>query len=123
MATSVPPELWGRRDGGYVAVVAADETLRVDPQEMRSFAEAVSARAEELQGQFADLDNQVGAMLGGWRGESGSAYASAWELWHRGAGEVEVGLSMLARLVAQAGGLYDENESASAQAMRRVRRG
>jgi WXG100 family type VII secretion target len=103
--------------------VAADETLRVDPQAMRGFAEALCGRAEDLKSQLADLDNQVGAMLGGWRGTSGSAYASAWELWHRGAGEVEVGLSMLARLVAQAGGLYAANESVAAQEMRGVHGG
>ncbi|OBI10965.1 secretion protein [Mycobacterium sp. E2327] len=103
--------------------MAADETLSVDPQAMRGFAEALASRAEDLKSQLADLDNQVGEMLGGWRGASGSAYASAWELWHRGAGEVEVGLSMLARLVAQAGGLYQANEAASAQEMREVGRG
>jgi WXG100 family type VII secretion target len=103
--------------------VAAEDTLHVDPMAMRGFADAAAARAEELRNQFAELNDQVGAMLGGWRGTSGSAYASAWELWHRGAGEVEVGLSMLARLVAQAGGLYEENESVSAQALRGVHRG
>ncbi|OBH02990.1 secretion protein [Mycobacterium sp. E2699] len=90
---------------------------------MRGFAEALAGRAEDLRNQFAELNAQVGDMLGGWRGTSGSAYADAWELWHRGAGEVEVGLSMLARLVARAGGLYRENEAASAQALRGVRRG
>jgi WXG100 family type VII secretion target len=103
--------------------VAAEDTLRVDPLAMRDFSEAVSGRAADLRNQFAELNGQVGEMLGGWRGISGSAYASAWELWHRGAGEVEVGLSMLARLVAQAGGLYRANESASTQALRGVHRG
>ena len=54
---------------------------------------------------------------------SGTAYASAWELWHRGAGEVESGLSILAQLLAHAGGLYQENEAASARALREVGRG
>ena len=103
--------------------MAAEHTLRVDPVAMRGFAKALSGRAEDLRNQLAELNNQVGGMLGGWRGSSGSAYASAWELWHRGAGEVEEGLSMLARLVAQAGGLYQENEAASTQALRGVRRG
>ncbi len=103
--------------------MAAEDAVRVDPQAMRGFAEALSGRAEELRNQFAELNAQVGDMLGGWRGTSGSAYASAWELWHRGAGEVEVGLSMLARLVAQAGGLYQVNEAASAHALGGVHRG
>ncbi|BBZ49615.1 WXG100 family type VII secretion target [Mycobacterium heidelbergense] len=100
--------------------MAAQDTLRVDPAAMRGFAEGLGGRAEDLRNQLAALDNQVGAMLGGWRGASGSAYASAWELWHRGAGEVEVGLSLLARLVAEAGGLYHDNEAVSERAMRGV---
>jgi WXG100 family type VII secretion target len=103
--------------------VAAEDTVRVDPTAMRGFAETLSGRAEDLRNRFAELDNQVGELLGGWRGRSGGAYASAWEQWHRGAGEVEVGLSMLARLVARAGGLYQENEAASARALRGVHRG
>jgi ESAT-6 family protein len=103
--------------------VAAEDTLRVDPLAMQGFAQALRGGAEDLRNRLADLDEQVSEMLGGWRGASGSAYASAWELWHRGAGEVEVGLSMLARLVAQAGGLYRENEAVSADALRGVDHG
>ena len=103
--------------------MAAEDTLRVDPLAMQGFAQALRGGAEDLRNRLADLDEQVGEMLGGWRGASGSAYASAWELWHRGAGEVEAGLSMLARLVAEAGGVYQQNEAASAHALREVDRG
>jgi WXG100 family type VII secretion target len=97
--------------------------LRVDPLPMQEFSQALCGCAENLRNQLADLDDQVGEMLGGWRGASGSAYASAWELWHRGAGEVEVGLSMLARLAAEAGEIYQGNEAVSAQALREVNHG
>ena len=103
--------------------MAAEDMLSVDPPAMRGFAEALRGRAEALRNELAHLDDQVGAMLGGWRGTSGSAYAAAWELWHRGAGEVEVGLSMLARLVAQAGGGYRDNEAIAARELRGVHRG
>ncbi|ORV81934.1 secretion protein [Mycobacterium interjectum] len=103
--------------------MAAEDAVRVDPLAMRGFAEVLAGRAEELRNQFAELNAQVGEMLGGWRGTSGGAYASAWELWHRGAGEVEVGLSMLARLVGRAGGHYQQNEAMSAHALRGVHRG
>ncbi|HSS24556.1 MAG TPA: WXG100 family type VII secretion target [Mycobacterium sp.] len=103
--------------------MAATDNLRVDPTMMRGFAQALCGGAEDLRSRLAELDAQVSEMLGGWRGASGSAYTSAWELWHRGAGEVEVGLSMLARLVAQAGGGYQENEAVSARALREVRNG
>lgn len=103
--------------------MAAEDAVRVDPPAMRGFADALSGRAEELRNQFAQLNAAVGDMLGGWRGTSGIAYASAWELWHRGAGEVELGLSMLTRLVGRAAELYQENEATSAHALRGVRRG
>jgi WXG100 family type VII secretion target len=103
--------------------VAPSEDLGVDPMVMQGFAQALRGGAEDLRTRLAELDAQVSEMLGGWRGASGSAYASAWELWHRGAGEVEAGLSMLARSVAQAGGGYQENETVSARALRGGRGG
>lgn len=100
--------------------MAASDNLRVDPMVMQGFAQALRGGAEDLRTRLAELDEQVNEMLGGWRGASGSAYAAAWELWHRGAGEVEAGLSMLAKLVAQAGEAYQENETVSARALRGV---
>ncbi|ORA08159.1 WXG100 family type VII secretion target [Mycobacterium arosiense] len=100
-----------------------DETLRVDPVVMQGAAVSLSGAAEQLSAQLSQLDDQVSQMLGGWQGVAGTAYGSAWELWHRGAREVEVGLSMLAQLVGQAGGAYQANEAKSARAERAVRRG
>ena len=110
----------GRR---YVAAMSADDTLLVDPEAMQGFAAALGSGAKNLQNRLAELDGQVGEMLGGWRGASGGAYASAWGLWHRGADEVRVGLSILARSVAEAGVGYQQNEAGSAQALRGVRNG
>lgn len=101
----------------------ADETLRVDPVVMQSHAVSIGGAAEHLSAQLAQLEDQVGQMLGGWQGASGTAYAKAWEVWHRGAREVELGLSMLAHLVGQAGEGYQANEAGSAQAERAVRGG
>ncbi|ORB61754.1 WXG100 family type VII secretion target, partial [Mycobacterium shinjukuense] len=61
-----------------------------------------------------------GGGWGGGRGASGGAYGSAWGLWHRGAGEVRLGLAMLAEAIAQAGESYQANEDAAAQALRGV---
>lgn len=101
----------------------ADNTVRVDPVAMQGFAVSLGGAAEQLAAQLARLDDQLGQMLGGWQGASGTAYGSAWELWHRGAREVELGLSMLAHLVGQAGEGYRGNEAGSAQAERSVRGG
>jgi WXG100 family type VII secretion target len=101
----------------------ADETLRVDPVVMQGTAVSLSAAAEQLSGRLSQLDDQVGQLLGGWQGTAGTAYGSAWELWHKGAREVELGLSMLAHLVGRAGGAYQGNEAGCARAERVVRGG
>jgi WXG100 family type VII secretion target len=101
----------------------AQDTLRVDPQVLHGFAAALGGGATDLQRRLAELDGQVGEMLDRWRGASGGAYAAAWELWHRGAGEVQLGLSILAKSVAKAGVGYQQNEAGSAQALRSVRNG
>lgn len=101
----------------------ADNTVRVDPVVMQGAAASLTGAAEHLSAQLSQLDDQVGQMLGGWQGAAGTAYGSAWELWHKGAREVELGLSMLARLVGQASGAYQSNEAGSAQAERAVRGG
>jgi WXG100 family type VII secretion target len=103
--------------------VAASDDLRVDPMVMLGFAQALRGGAEDLRTRLTELDAQVSQMLGGWRGASGDAYARAWRLWHRGAAEVEAGISMLARAVAQAGGGSQQNDAGSAQALLEVRDG
>jgi len=103
--------------------MGGDNTLKVDPAAMQRFASALSGGAKDLQNRLAELDGQVGELLGGWRGASGGAYASAWELWRRGAGEVQLGLSQLAKAVDDAGVGYQQNEAASARALRGVRNG
>jgi hypothetical protein len=66
--------------------VAAENDPRVD-----------SGIAEDLRIRLARLDDHVAAMLRG-----GHAHTAAWELWHRGAAEVQVGLSILAKVMAHA---------------------
>jgi WXG100 family type VII secretion target len=97
--------------------VASDETLRADPVVMQGCAQALGGGAEALQARLAELDTQVGEMLGGWQGVSKRAYGSAWELWHRGASEVMLALSTLAKAVDDAGVDYRDNESTSARAL------
>jgi WXG100 family type VII secretion target len=100
--------------------VAASNNLRVNPLVMQGVSQALRGGAEDLRNRLADLDAQVSEMLAGWRGRSGGAYTAQWELWHRGAGEVQVGLSILERLVSEAGRAYQENEAASNEALRGV---
>ena len=78
---------------------------------MQGFSQALRGGAEDLRNRLADLDGQVSEMLAGWRGRSGGAFTAQWE---------QVGLSILERLVSQAGRIYQENEAASSQALRGV---
>lgn len=103
--------------------VMAEETLRIDPVVMQSHAVSIGGAAEHLSAELSRLVDQVAQLLGGWQGASGTAYASAWELWQRGAREVQLGLALLAKLVGQAGGGYQSNEAWSATAERAVRGG
>ncbi|MCV7029362.1 WXG100 family type VII secretion target [Mycobacterium sherrisii] len=100
--------------------MAAGNELRVDARMMNGFAQALLGAAENLRSQLATLDGQVAEMLGGWQGGSGHAYSAAWQLWHRGASEVEAGLSILAAAVAHAGQGFQRTEAISAQAIRQV---
>ena len=103
--------------------MTADATLRVDPALLRGCAASLGAAAEDLASELAELDDRVGQTLGGWRGASGTAYGSAWRLCQQGAREVQAGLSMLARLMSQAGAVYQDNEAVATRAERAVRGG
>ncbi|REQ75604.1 WXG100 family type VII secretion target, partial [Mycobacterium tuberculosis] len=46
--------------------MGADDTLRVEPAVMQGFAASLDGAAEHLAVQLAELDAQVGQMLGGW---------------------------------------------------------
>jgi WXG100 family type VII secretion target len=97
-----------------------DKTLRVDPEVMQGFSAALPGAAEGLRSQLADLDAQVGEMSAGWTGKAGGAYGSAWQLWHRGAGEVQLGLAFLAKAVRLAGMEFQQHDTASAAVLRGV---
>jgi WXG100 family type VII secretion target len=96
------------------------ETLRADPEVMAGFSQALSGAAKDLQARLIELDGQVREMLSGWQGGAGGAYGQAWELWHRGAAEVQQGLSILAKAVGEVGVTYQGRESSSAAALRSV---
>ena len=100
--------------------MAIDGVLRVEPTVMKTAAESLACGAEQLLKRLNTLDGQVSEMLCVWRGSSGDAYSSAWELWHSGACEVHLGLSIMAKLLRHAGGHYADHESKSAEALGRV---
>ncbi|WP_293057801.1 WXG100 family type VII secretion target [Mycobacterium sp.] len=97
-----------------------DRLVRVDPAAMQKFAAALEGAAEDLRSRLSQLDDQVAEMVAGWHGGAGSAYRSAWQRWHRGAVEVQQGLTLMARAAGLAGLDFASNESASAATVQRL---
>ncbi len=90
---------------------------------MHVASQALSSASTDLRSRLAELDGQVRELLAGWQGGSGSAYAAVWDSWHRGAGEVQLGLSILARAIGVTGSEFNAEEDASAQELDDVYRG
>jgi WXG100 family type VII secretion target len=103
--------------------MAEREVLRVDPEVMHGVSLALSGAANDLHSRLIELDGQVREVLAGWQGGAGGAYGQAWDLWHRGAGEVQQGLAILAKAVGIAGVDFQNQESASAQQLHGVYHG
>jgi WXG100 family type VII secretion target len=103
--------------------MAERELLRVHPEVMHGVSQALSGAAKDLHTRLIELDGQLREMLAGWHGGAGGAYGDAWDLWHRGAGEVHHGLAILAKTVGVAGVDFQAQESASAQTVDGVYRG
>jgi WXG100 family type VII secretion target len=103
--------------------MAEREMLRVQPEAMHTASQALSAAAKDLHTKLAELDGQIRELLAGWHGGSGDAYGQAWDLWHRGTREVQLGLSILAKVVGVTGVEFDTHDQASAQTMDGVYRG
>ena len=97
--------------------MAEQEPLRVSPEVMQGASQALAGAAKDLHTRLIELDGQVREMLAGWQGGAGGAYGQAWDLWHRGADEVQLGLSKLAEVVDIAGVDFQGMDSASAQEM------
>jgi ESAT-6 family protein len=106
-----------------VIAMAEREVLRVNPEAMHGASQALSGAAKDFHSRLIELDGQVRDMLASWHGGAGGAYGQVWDLWHRGAGEVHLGLSILAKAVGAVGVGFEAQESESVQTLRGVDRG
>lgn len=111
------------REAVSFTAMAERGMLRVQPEVMHGASQALSGAAKDLHTRLVELDSQVREMLAGWQGGSGGAYGEAWDLWHRGAGEVQLGLAILAKVVGIAGVDFQAQEYASTQELDRVYHG
>ena len=103
--------------------MAEGETLRVEPDAMHIASQALSGAAKDLRTKLVELDGQVRELLAGWRGGSGDAYGQAWDLWHRGTGEIQLGLSILGKAVGVAGADFETRDETAAQTTDGIYRG
>lgn len=90
---------------------------------MQSASQALSGAANDLWARLVELDGAIREMLVGWQGGAGSAYGEAWDLWHQGAGEVQLGLAILAKIVGDAGVQFQAQDWASERIVDGVYRG
>lgn len=95
--------------------MAERETVRLQPEAMHIASQALSSAAKDLQNRLNELDGQICDVLAGWHGGAGGAYGEAWNSWHRGAAEVQQGLSMLASTVGVVGAQFQTHDQTSAQ--------
>ncbi|WP_428342469.1 WXG100 family type VII secretion target [Mycobacterium sp.] len=103
--------------------MADRDALRVQPEVMQTASQALASASRDLHAKLADLDGQVREMLSGWQGGSGSAYGDAWNLWHNGAAEVQLGLTTLAKAVGIAGSQFEAQDAAAQQTAEGIYRG
>jgi WXG100 family type VII secretion target len=103
--------------------MAEREMVRVQPDAMHVASQALSSAAKDLHTRLIELDGHVRDLLAGWHGGAGGAYGEAWNSWHRGAGEVQQGLSILARTVDVVGAEFDNQEDVSTQIVDGLYRG
>jgi WXG100 family type VII secretion target len=111
------------RDLVSLIAMAERGVLRVQPEVMHGASQALSGAAKDLHTKLIELDGQVRELLNGWHGGSSDAYGQAWDLWHRGTGEVQQGLSILAKVVGVAGVDFQSQESTAAQTVDGIYRG
>jgi WXG100 family type VII secretion target len=105
------------------AIMGERGALRVQPEAMHTASQALSGAARDLHTKLVELDGQVRELLAGWHGGSGDAYGRAWDLWHRGTGDIQLGLSILAKSVGVAGADFQTQDETAAKTADGIYRG
>ena len=83
---------------------------------------AASARfkdaAQQLQDGLSSVDLETTQLLGsGWKGGAATAFGTAWDGWHNGAGQVVRGLQSMGDMLSLAGKEYAKGDSDNARAL------
>ncbi|MEN4475751.1 WXG100 family type VII secretion target [Mycolicibacterium cosmeticum] len=91
--------------------------LEVDPAAVFATAQTLSNHAEDLREELRGLSREWDDLSHSWSGVAASAYLPPWEEWHEAAAKLTDSLSETAARLAEAGSVYDEQDSDSAQAL------
>jgi WXG100 family type VII secretion target len=91
--------------------------LKVDADDAFNTSHSLSNDAEELREELTHLSQEWDNLSHGWSGVAASAFAPAWEDWHRGAARIIETLAESSRRLAQAAVLYEAADTDSAQSL------
>ncbi|MGE2837129.1 WXG100 family type VII secretion target [Mycobacterium sp. SMC-4] len=91
-------------------------SVEVVVSELHAAAARLRDAGQRLQDGLSSVDLETQQLLGsGWKGDAASAYATAWDQWHGGAGQVVRGLQTMSELLTIAGKEYAKTDEQSGQ--------
>ncbi|MGV9797642.1 WXG100 family type VII secretion target [Mycobacterium sp. NPDC003449] len=94
------------------------QSVEVVVSELHSAASRLRDAGQRLQDGLSGVDLETSQMLGsGWKSDAASAFGTAWDQWHSGAGQVVRGLQTMADLLTVAGKEYAKTDEQSAGAV------
>jgi WXG100 family type VII secretion target len=94
------------------------QSLEVVASDLHRAAGRLQEAGQRLQDGLSSVDLETRELLGsGWKGEAASAFSTAWEQWHSGAGQVVRGLQSMSDLLTVAGKEYSKIDEQAAGAV------
>lgn len=94
------------------------EQLDVVVSELSRVSARLKDAGQRLQDGLSSVDLETGQLLGsGWKGDAATAFGSAWDRWHNGAGQVVRGLQSMSDLLSVAAKEYAKTDEHGAGAI------
>jgi len=94
------------------------EQLDVVVSELSKASARLRDAGQRLQDGLSSVDLETGQLLGsGWKGDAATAFGSAWDRWHNGAGQVVRGLQSMSELLSVAAKEYAKTDEHGAGAI------
>ncbi|HEX7826184.1 MAG TPA: WXG100 family type VII secretion target, partial [Mycobacterium sp.] len=94
------------------------QSLEVVVSELHSASARLEGAAQRLKDGLSSVNDETTQLLGsGWKGGAASAYAPAWDGWHKGADQVVQALQRMSELLKTAGDQYASTDQSGADAL------